>query len=75
MVEVLWVLLTAAVVVSLCATAAYVAGFLVLSVVTVCRRPRPSPLSEELDQVLEEILGRTGAAGHTLEPSHGGSPR
>jgi membrane protein implicated in regulation of membrane protease activity len=74
MVEVLWVL-SAPVVVSLCVIAAYLVGFLVLSVVTVCRRGRPSPLSEELDQVLDEILGRTGAVRHTLQRSHEGLSR
>ena len=75
MVEVLWVLLSAPVVVSLCVIAAYLVGFLVLSEVTVCRRGRPSRLSEGLDQVLEEILGRSGAVGHTLQRSHEGLPR
>ncbi len=66
MVEALRVLLAAVVVVSLCVIAAYVIGFAVLSVVTVCRRGRPDPLREDLDRALEEILGQSGRPEPTV---------
>ena len=69
MVEVLGVLLAAVVVVSLCVIAAYVVGFVVLSVITVCRRARPDPLAGDLDRVLEEILGRRAPTGPPVHRS------
>ncbi len=71
MVEALRILLAAVVVVSLCAIAAYVVGFLAVSVVTVRRRGRPDPLLEDLDRALEEILGRSGRPEPTVQRSRG----
>ncbi len=72
MVEALRVLLTALVVVSLCVIAAYVVGFLAVSVATVHRRSRPDPLVEDLDRALAEILGRSGRPEPTVHRSRGG---
>jgi hypothetical protein len=72
MVEALRVLLTALVGVSLCAIAAYVVGFIAVSVATVHRRSRPDPLLEDLDRALEEILGRSGKPEPAVQRSRGG---
>ena len=72
MVEALRVLLTALVVVSLCVIAAYVVGFLAVTVATVHRRSRPDPLVEDLDRVLAEILGRSGRPEPSVHRSPGG---
>ena len=45
-------------VVALCTIAVYVVGFVAIAVSTVVGRTRPDPLSEDLDRVLGEILGR-----------------
>ena len=45
-------------VVALCTIAVYVVGFVAIVVSTVVGRTRPDPLSEDLDRVLGEILGR-----------------
>lgn len=58
--EALHLLLVGLVVASLLVVVAYVAGFLVLAVVTAFRRRRPDPLSLELDRALDEILSRAG---------------
>ncbi len=69
MVEALRAVLAVMLAVSLCLIAAYVVGFLVVSVVTVYRRVRPDPLYEDLDRALEEILGRSAAAEPAVAPS------
>jgi hypothetical protein len=58
MVEALRVLLEILAVVALCTIAVYVVGFVAIAVSTVVGRTRPDPLSEDLDHVLGEILGR-----------------
>lgn len=59
-VEVPGLLVVAMVAVSLFTLVAYATGFLLLAVAAIRRRPRLDPLSEELDRVLEEILGQPG---------------
>ena len=58
-VEALRVLLEILAVVALCTIAVYVVGFVVVAVSTVVGRARLDPLSEDLDRVLGEILGRS----------------
>ncbi len=75
MVETLGVFLATAVVLSLGVIAAYVIGLVVVSVVTACRRARPDPLREDLDRILDEILGRRDRVTSAVLPSPHGAYR